>query len=672
MQGILIASSNTAVQEALTAILQDGRTIQKSRTVAEALSMATTQRFDYVFVDDVFEDGNAEELIRRLHTLGYGVELIPVLLSTEQLYLNPFLPYGVKYAVSKPFNVEQIKEVINHIEELAELREIPLQSAHAPRVAPENVNSQTPRYPRDWTGGQDVDVREISQRLKRMISKLTDREDLIKAFADSMQEQFDVDNVVILLPCTSGPAFHVQVGNVPPEVMTQFQLPLDEPLVAALTRLGEPVWVHDREHLGRQNAINATRYGERLQIQVLCPVLSRGRLIALVGLSRFHRYEDSPVLISLLRLFLTFFSEALENTQMYERLSAAGETYRNMVDAAPQGALAVTDNGRIQHVNPRASELLGSNVADLVSQPVERAGSLIADAAWRAIRTGENIPERVIKMPDTELQISATLVNLDEQHTGVLIWLQKHIPKPAEDAETPKTTEAAADIPDWSNVARVIAHNFKNALVPVKTCAELLPERYQSEAFRQSFFNVVQENIGQLDGWIKELLRYAQTTEDPNTWETISLTECIQQAAEKTTHIHPEIRNVLKLELDDDIYVRGNRDSLVTATVELLKNAGDAVQDVDNPAVRVKTKTSDEKISVSISDNGPGLQDLNESAAVLPFTTNKLTGLGLGLAYVQRIIALHQGKVDFSSNAKGTTIKLSFPAPVKQTVESAQ
>lgn len=404
MQGALIVSADPVVRRSLAAVLQPGRAVSEAKTMSECLARAAAERFDFIFIDGIFADGTSEELAFRLNGLGYELEIIPVLLSQEELYEQPFRQYGVRCTIGKPFNVQQVKQVTEQVEEIARLSDKVIRHAQESVLDDTcEVASPTP-FPQT---SSEIDVREVSQRFRRLLARLQSREDLVRAFADSLQEQFDVDNVIVLLPATGRPVYEIGYGDVLDEVRSQFFLPFNDSLLKSLIRLGEPVWVYDCERLGRINACAAIRCGERLNIQILCPVLYRGRLKAVIGLSRLHRYTNNPALLSLLRLFLTFFAEALENSYLYEKVAADGEIHRAILEAFGSGMVAVSSAGMITYANPAAESLLGLTNEELLEQPVEKVGSIAAHHARTCLEEGKGTESESVSLAGETVLVSA-------------------------------------------------------------------------------------------------------------------------------------------------------------------------------------------------------------------------------------------------------------------------
>ncbi len=665
MQGVLVVSSNTAIRKSLSAVLQDGRMVRDCRTLSECLHIAAAEKLDMIFVDDVFEDGTAEELVARLNALGYGFEMIPLLLVCDTIHTQPFRSYGVRYFLEKPFKVDAVQQVVQQVDEIARMSQAAMDFARESAVHGGGPESGS----RGNRGGSEdsavnVDVREVSQRFRRLMARLQSRQDLVRAFADSMQEQFDVDNVVVLLPATGKPVFEIVAGQVASEIRQQFFIPLDEPLVRSLVRLGEPVWVHECERLGRENTVTAIRYGERLNIQVLCPVLSRGRLRALVGLSRFHRYQNSLELVSLLRLFLTFFAEALENAELYENAATAGETYRGMIDALPMGALAVSVDGRITHLNPKAAEILATASDELVGQPVERAGSMLAHCAHTVLDTECDTDWQTVRIGGAPYRVGASRIEGgDESHEGVLVTVQEEIVEGAQQ-EAVAVENRAFDQKLWDDMTRAVAHNFKNSFVPVQTCAELLPQRYQEESFRDFFLQTVRENIGRINQWIDQLLSFSRLEEESD-WANVSVNEIIGRVLDEVLGQFPETHLDCSKELSRNDTVRGCSAVLERMFREIFRNAVEAVQDVASPEMTVKSTEEDGLLTIEILDNGSGFNPEAGKDPLRPFSTGKLSGnLGLGLAYAHRAARLHNGELEFDregENGQRTVVRIILP-----------
>jgi two-component system, LuxR family, sensor kinase FixL len=70
-------------------------------------------------------------------------------------------------------------------------------------------------------------------------------------------------------------------------------------------------------------------------------------------------------------------------------------------------------------------------------------------------------------------------------------------------------------------------------------------------------------------------------------------------------------------------------------------------------------------VQVTVTDNGPGFPRQVEDSMFRPFVTTKARGTGLGLALVQKIVVLHNGRVAAVPHNRGA--RVSFTLPLAET-----
>lgn len=99
--------------------------------------------------------------------------------------------------------------------------------------------------------------------------------------------------------------------------------------------------------------------------------------------------------------------------------------------------------------------------------------------------------------------------------------------------------------------------------------------------------------------------------------------------------------------------------------VNLIRNAAEALSDAgryDGKVIIEAAREGDDRVVVRVRDNGPGFDaDLFERA-LLPFTTTKEDGLGLGLSLARSIVEAHGGRLVIASTASGATVSFTLQA----------
>jgi len=81
----------------------------------------------------------------------------------------------------------------------------------------------------------------------------------------------------------------------------------------------------------------------------------------------------------------------------------------------------------------------------------------------------------------------------------------------------------------------------------------------------------------------------------------------------------------------------------------LIKNAIQAIPDHKDGLVKVLTKSENELLKIIVEDNGKGISKDNYNRIFVPNFTTKNSGMGLGLAMVQKIIENMGGSIYFES-----------------------
>jgi PAS domain S-box-containing protein len=124
-------------------------------------------------------------------------------------------------------------------------------------------------------------------------------------------------------------------------------------------------------------------------------------------------------------------------------------------------------------------------------------------------------------------------------------------------------------------------------------------------------------------------------------------------------------RVILRTELDDELpRVTGDRVQLQQVIMNLIRNASDAMGEVDHRPRQMLIKTSAEQdcVSLAVTDTGVGLEP--ESAAKLfdAFYTTKSAGMGIGLSISRSIIESHGGQLWAKPNdGPGATFSFLIP-----------
>ncbi len=120
--------------------------------------------------------------------------------------------------------------------------------------------------------------------------------------------------------------------------------------------------------------------------------------------------------------------------------------------------------------------------------------------------------------------------------------------------------------------------------------------------------------------------------------------------------------------------IDGNRDLLIQAFLNLVKNAAEAAPAEGGEIVlstqyqhgiRLAVAGSDSRVHlplvVSVTDNGEGIPEDLRNHLFDPFVSTKHNGTGLGLALVAKVVGDHGGVIEFESTPRGTVFRVYLP-----------
>lgn len=103
-----------------------------------------------------------------------------------------------------------------------------------------------------------------------------------------------------------------------------------------------------------------------------------------------------------------------------------------------------------------------------------------------------------------------------------------------------------------------------------------------------------------------------------------------------------------------------DRHQMERAISNLLSNAIEASS--KGQSVSISTDASGNDVSLTVKDQGHGMDKETRENIFTPFYTKKSTGTGLGMPIVKKIVDGHRGTIQIKSNSReGTEVKITFP-----------
>ena len=242
--------------------------------------------------------------------------------------------------------------------------------------------------------------------------------------------------------------------------------------------------------------------------------------------------------------------------------------------------------------------------------------------------------------------------------------------KVAEDALSKARSELArvASVTTLGALTASIAHEVNQPLAGIitnaGTCLRMLDaDPPNLEGARETATRTIRDGNRASDVIIR--LRALFSKKDI-AFELLDLNEATQEVIALSLSELQRSRVALQAELAEDLpMITGDRIQLQQVILNLLRNASDAMADVhDRPrhlAIRTE-RESDDRVRVSVRDNGVGIDPESATKLLDAFYTTKKDGMGMGLSVSRSIIERHYGDLSGEPNdGPGATFAFSIP-----------
>ena len=214
----------------------------------------------------------------------------------------------------------------------------------------------------------------------------------------------------------------------------------------------------------------------------------------------------------------------------------------------------------------------------------------------------------------------------------------------------------ANEVESWQKLIRVMGHEIMNSITPIISLSETLGNRTvdkNSYSYMQHGMQVIHRRS---KGLLEFVENYRRITRIPTpVKEIVSLNAMLGGIAE----LFPQNYIRFAVPIKEDVLLRIDRVQIEQVLINLIKNAVEACCQVESPEIRIEASVTD-VVTISVSDNGPGILPQVMEQIFIPFFTTKDGGSGIGLSLCRRIMQLHGGTITATSTpGQGSCFSIS-------------
>ena len=212
----------------------------------------------------------------------------------------------------------------------------------------------------------------------------------------------------------------------------------------------------------------------------------------------------------------------------------------------------------------------------------------------------------------------------------------------------------------WREMAKQVAHEIKNPLTPMRLTVQSFERRFDplDEKAKEKLKEYSQTLIQQIDVMSSIASAFSDFAKMPTQKkEQIEIISVVKFALDVFTEEY--IKYCPK---EAELYANLDKTQLIRIITNLVKNAIQATDKVENPLIEVTVLSENNSLKITVSDNGKGISDDVKDLIFEPKFTTKTSGMGLGLAMIKNIIEAYEGVISFTSKEEvGTVFTVILP-----------
>ena len=348
---------------------------------------------------------------------------------------------------------------------------------------------------------------------------------------------------------------------------------------------------------------------------------------------------------------------------VHEIFSTMRENMNSVMAGLEDGLLLFTRDARAVMISPAAEKFLrapaghflGRRVTEIFppGHPLRDALRIESDelsevAAETELETSKG-PKRV--------SVSVQAIQEDGERMGALVTLRDLDSLESINTQLQVSERLAA----LGRITAGVAHEVKNPLNSMRLWLENLKESLPAEqaSASQQAVQVLDKEIDRLDAVVKRFLDFTRPMDIrlEATQLAVLLKEVLDIAQPQLQKSNIQLAQLLPIDVPE-VYV--DRALLKQAVLNLVLNAAEAMP--NGGQMRLVLSRRGEMAEITVGDTGKGIPPEHRQKIFQLFFTTRPGGSGIGLASAFRIVQLHNGSIDFTSEVgRGTTFRIELP-----------
>ncbi|WP_226620048.1 PAS domain-containing sensor histidine kinase [Cytobacillus firmus] len=387
----------------------------------------------------------------------------------------------------------------------------------------------------------------------------------------------------------------------------------------------------------------------------------RDELVFLMPNGQFKSLEFTVKLNSVEGYHMTIFRNVSERHAMEKSLRESEQKFRMVFEGALEGILLWNDQFQIVDINQSGQRMLQMSKEDLVGISLH---SILNDCNI----TDDELKEQIRSIHSdgqSDGNLSITLKSGRKKFfefsnklnifSNISMTTFKDITEKLEMEEQLRKSDTLNVI---GELAAGIAHEIRNPMTALKGFIQLLEGSVKED--HTMYFNVITTELSRIDSIINEFLILAKPQAVKFVEKDISqiMKETVDLLSAQAVLHNVQFRTYYEQNLPR-VFCESNQ--MKKVFINIIKNAIEVMPKGGYITVSIQ-KESEQRVHISIGDEGTGIPAHKIKKLGEPFYTTKERGTGLGLMVTYKIIEEHKGTIEVESKlGEGTVFHIYLP-----------
>jgi two-component system, sporulation sensor kinase E len=538
------------------------------------------------------------------------------------------------------------------------------------RLTGRQREQQNRRVPVTQPGGADMKMCNPLAAINSVavaIGRFTSVQEMLEYALDRVLEAVDTEaGGIYLLDEAQSVLTLVAHRGLPTAVISDIRrLRLGEGLSGRVALTGEPIILRNLKDDPR--LIHHTAREEGLRGFASMPLRSNVKTYGTLNIHTRADREFSEEDVQLLASMASQIGLAVASARLFMDLQASERKFRSLVENAADLIYLTDRAGRIVYANSAWEQLLHHDPGVLCASrrsilslvhPEDRdlvSRRLALMAAGQVVRALEF---RMLSRDAGGFRwFSQTTVPIRDE-SGEVASLQCVAHDITERRTMQEQIADAERLADMGRMAAILAHEIRNPLGAIVNSINAMLRPHPAGDHR--LHDIITEEAHRLDRIVSDFLLFARPAAGvPIMCSVAELIDTAVILFERSGRLQPRVR--LRWTCPDDMPdIIADPNQIRQVLWNLIANAADATGREGEVDVVAHPSPDCQAVSISVTDDGPGVS--NPADIFRPFFTTKANGTGLGLAVVGQIVRQHGGVIRVDNvESRGACITFTIP-----------